>query len=63
MDVDAFDGDYRTSGKTKLKLYEVEFSSLSQADVEGMMKQEVESISGIFGVEASGSIYSNRWMG
>ncbi|THG97854.1 hypothetical protein EW026_g4229 [Hermanssonia centrifuga] len=53
MDVDAFDIDYRTSGKDKLKLYEVEYDPLSQRDVEKMMQQDVENISGIFGVDSN----------
>lgn len=53
MDVDTFDADYRVPGKGKQKLYEVDFDSLSQADVVKMMKSDVESISGICGVDVS----------
>jgi ariadne-1 len=53
MDVDAFDTDYKFSGKGKGKLYEVDYDSLSQADIEKAMKEDVENISGIFGVDVS----------
>ena len=53
MDVDTFDAEYKISGKGKQKVYEVEFDSLTQADVEKMMRQDVEDISGIFGVDVS----------
>ena len=50
MDVDAFDTDFRSSGRGNLKVYEVEFESHSQADIEKMMKEDVDNISSIFGV-------------
>ncbi|KAJ3532852.1 hypothetical protein NM688_g7362 [Phlebia brevispora] len=53
MDVDTFDSDYKVTGKGKQKSYEVEYDSLSQADVEKMMKQDTENISGICGVDPS----------
>lgn len=53
MDVDTFDNDYRVPGKGKQKSYEVQYSSLSQADIEKMMHQDVENISGICGVDVS----------
>ncbi|EKM54826.1 uncharacterized protein PHACADRAFT_175334 [Phanerochaete carnosa HHB-10118-sp] len=51
MDIDAFDADYKPSGKGKHKVYEVEYESLSQGDIEKMMKDDVNNISGIFGVD------------
>lgn len=53
MDVDAFDTDYKFSSKGKRKVYEVDYDTLSQADIEKMMKEDVENISGIFGVDVS----------
>ncbi len=53
MDVDTFDNDYKVPGKGKQKSYEVQYSSLSQADIEKMMQQDVENISGICGVDVS----------
>ena len=53
MDVDAFDTDYRLSGKGKGKVYEVEYDSLSQGDIEQMMQADVENVSNIFGVDVS----------
>ena len=53
MDVDPFEGSFKTSGKGRLKLYEVEHESLSQHQVEDLMKQEVDYISGLCGVDVS----------
>ena len=53
MDVDAFDTDFKSSGKGSHKVYEVEFESLSQADIETTMKEDVDNISSIFGVDVS----------
>ena len=53
MDVDTFDTEYKAPGKGKQKLYEVEFETLSQADVKKIMHQDVENISGICGVDVS----------
>ena len=53
MDVDAFDTDYGLSRKGKGKLYEVDYDTLSQADIEKSMKEDVENISGIFSVDVS----------
>ena len=53
MDVDAFDTDFKTSGRGNHKVYEVESESLSQADIEKMMKEDVGNISSIFGVDVS----------
>ncbi|THH26842.1 hypothetical protein EUX98_g7349 [Antrodiella citrinella] len=45
------DVDFRISPNTKVKSYEIDFDSLSQAQVEKQISQDVEDISGIFGVE------------
>lgn len=52
MDVDGFDGGYKSVGKSRLKPYEVEHDSMSQKQIEDLMKQEVDYISGLCGVEA-----------
>jgi ariadne-1 len=49
MDLDAFN----VSSKGKQKCYEVDYTTLSQQDVEALMREHIEHISGIFGVEAS----------
>ncbi|KII92201.1 hypothetical protein PLICRDRAFT_36992 [Plicaturopsis crispa FD-325 SS-3] len=53
MDMDVFNDDFKVSNKGKHKSYEVDYDSLSQADVEARMQQDVEHISGIFGVDAA----------
>ena len=53
LDVDTFDVEYKASGKGKEKLYEVEFESYNQPQVEDMMKRDLDDISGIFGVDVS----------
>ncbi|KAF7797299.1 hypothetical protein EIP86_008494 [Pleurotus ostreatoroseus] len=53
MDVDTFDNDYKVQGKGKQKSYEVQYDSLSQADIGKMMQLDVENISGICGVDSS----------
>lgn len=60
MDIDTFEGDYKVSGKGKEKLYEVEFESYNQQQVEGMMKRDLDDISGIFGVDVSTAALSLR---
>jgi len=52
MEVDAFDSSYKLAGKGRLKLYEVEHDSLSQKQIEDLMKQEVDYISGLCGVDS-----------
>lgn len=49
MELDAFN----VSSKGKQKGYEVDYTTLSQRDVEALMREDIEHISGIFGVEAS----------
>lgn len=53
MDMDAFGEDFKVVPKGKHKAYEVEYESLSQAAVEKLMKQDVDHICGIFGVDVS----------
>ncbi|KAI0338229.1 hypothetical protein BDW22DRAFT_1363103 [Trametopsis cervina] len=52
MDVDGYDGGFKATGKGKLKTYEVEHDSLSQAQIKDLMKVEVDYISGLCGVNA-----------
>ena len=49
MDLDAFD----VSGKGKQKCYEVDYTTLSQRDIEHLMRQDIDHISGIFGIDVS----------
>lgn len=51
--MDAFADDYKVSSKGKRKSYEVDYESLSQSAVEKLMQQDMEHISGIFGVDVS----------
>ena len=53
MEVDGFDSSYKTVGNRRLKLYEVEHRSLSQKQIEDLMQQEVDYISGLCGVDVS----------
>lgn len=43
--------DFKTAAKGKLKSYEVEYESLSQADVEKLIREDTEHICGILGVD------------
>lgn len=53
MDVDPFDGGIKTAGKGRLKPYEVASDSLSQKQIEDLMKQDVDYISSVCGVDVS----------
>lgn len=53
MDLDVLDESVKYSGKAARKVYQVEFESLSQNAVEQLIKQDVEHISSIFGVEVN----------
>lgn len=53
--MDAFGEDFKVVPKGKHKAYEVEYDSLSQAAVEKLMKQDVDHICGIFGVDVGTS--------
>ena len=48
---DGFGDDFRVVSQSERKIYEVEHTSLSQPDVEKLMRSDVDHISGIFGVE------------
>ena len=51
---DVKDGDdFRAGVLSEGKIYEVHYTSLSQPDVEKMMKTEVDGLSSILGVEVS----------
>lgn len=52
--MDAFGDDFKLAPKGKRKAYEVEYESLSQEAVEKLIKDDVEHICGIFGVDVSG---------
>ncbi|EIN11480.1 hypothetical protein PUNSTDRAFT_83105 [Punctularia strigosozonata HHB-11173 SS5] len=52
MDID-FNDDIQTALKEKKKVYEVEYDSLSQQEVEKHMRSDIEGISSIFGVDAN----------
>lgn len=46
--------DFKISSKGKLKSYEVDYDSLSQAAVEKIMRDDADHIRGILGVEVGG---------
>jgi ariadne-1 len=52
MDVDTFGDDFKVM-KAQRKPYEIDYLALSQNDVEKLMQQDVDHISGIFGVDVS----------
>lgn len=51
MDLENYADDFKVASKGKRKSYEVEYESLSQQAVEKLMKQDVDHICGILGVE------------
>lgn len=51
------DVDFKISPGAKHKSYEIDYESLSQAQVEKQISQDVEDISGIFGVEVCTGLY------
>ncbi|KAJ3757197.1 hypothetical protein EV360DRAFT_46521 [Lentinula raphanica] len=51
MEMDDYNDDFRISAGSKQKSYEVDYKSLSQSSVEKSMKEDVDHICGIFGVE------------
>lgn len=51
--MDAFHEDYKASGKAKLKAYEVEHDSLTQALVESLMKQDIDYVGNLCGLDVS----------
>lgn len=52
MELDASIEDFRPQ-KERHKIYEIEHTSLSQQEVEAVIKQDVTHITGIFGVDVS----------
>ncbi|KAI0088086.1 hypothetical protein BDY19DRAFT_1072510 [Irpex rosettiformis] len=52
MEVDGFDNGYKTIGNKRLKSYEVDYEPLSQKQIEDTMKNEIDYISGLCGVDA-----------
>ncbi|KAK7448776.1 hypothetical protein VKT23_013507 [Stygiomarasmius scandens] len=53
MDMDDYNDDFKVDTGPKKKSYEIEYESLSQADVERFMKQDIDHIVGITGVDES----------
>ncbi|KAG6827963.1 hypothetical protein H0H92_009822 [Tricholoma furcatifolium] len=51
LDMDTYEEDFRIAPKNKTKAYDIDYESLSQAAVEKRMKDDVEHIRGIFGVD------------
>ena len=51
IEVDGFGGDFKVGARSERKIYEVEYSPLSQPDVERIMQADIDHISSIFGVE------------
>ncbi|TBU44537.1 RING-5 domain-containing protein [Dichomitus squalens] len=51
IEVDGIGDDFKVPGGSERKVYEVDYMSLSQPDVEKIMATDVNYISGIFGVE------------
>ena len=50
MEVDAFGGSLAEPTSNKRKIYDVEFESLTQTDVEALIRKDVEHICSIFGI-------------
>ncbi|KAH9859175.1 hypothetical protein C2E23DRAFT_716496 [Lenzites betulinus] len=53
IEIDGFGGDFKVPVRSEHKIYDVEYSSLSQPEVERIMQADVDHISTIFGVEPS----------
>lgn len=53
MDMDTFGDDFHVAPKSKRKSWEIDYTSLSQSAVERLMKEDVDHICGIFGVNVS----------
>ncbi|KAL1941937.1 hypothetical protein VTO73DRAFT_6467 [Trametes versicolor] len=51
IEVDGFGNDFKVGARSDRKIYDVEFSALSQPEVERIMQADVDHISSIFGVE------------
>lgn len=57
MEIDVFN----VSSKGKQKCYEVDYTTLAQQDVEHIMREDVDHICGIFGVEVSRFLKSTAY--
>ncbi|KAI6166007.1 hypothetical protein EDD17DRAFT_1774563 [Pisolithus thermaeus] len=62
MDMDEFGDDFKVPQRTVRKTYEIEYDSLPQSAVEKLVLNDIEHISGIFGVEASTASLLLRYM-
>ncbi|OBZ70843.1 Heat shock protein hsp88 [Grifola frondosa] len=62
IEIDILNDDFKTSGKSLRKVYEVEHSSLSQSAVEELMKRDVDYISSVFGVDCPFAALLLRYM-
>lgn len=51
--MDAFADDFKVPSNGKSKSYEINYDTLTQADVEKQMQADADHISGIFGVDVS----------
>ncbi|KAF8629287.1 hypothetical protein AX15_003534 [Amanita polypyramis BW_CC] len=62
MDMDADGDDFKVAPKTTRKPYEIDYRSLSQAEVEKLMRDDIENICSVLGVEASAATLLLRHM-
>ncbi|KAI1787448.1 RING-5 domain-containing protein [Ganoderma leucocontextum] len=62
IEVDGFGDDFKVGNSSERKVYEVDYTSFSQQDVERIMTTEVEHISNIFGVEHAVAAELLRYM-
>lgn len=53
MDMDDYPDDFKLNTSLQHKSYEVDYSSLTQSSVEKSMKEDIDHICGILGVEVS----------
>lgn len=53
MEMDDYNDDFRINTGPKRKSYEVDYTSLSQSSVEESLKEDVDHICGILGVDVS----------
>ncbi|KAG6860110.1 hypothetical protein C0995_015610 [Termitomyces sp. Mi166 len=59
---DVYNDDFKIAPKPKRKAYEVDYESLSQSAVERRMKEDVDHISGILGVDENTAALLLRYM-
>ncbi len=57
MDMDADGDDFKVAPKTMRKAYEIDYRSLSQTEVEKQMREDVDYICNILGVEVGCGIF------